>query len=72
MAWIIKDNRKKYQVECNSCKSIIGFYKDESKFEDYSCFGDWHFHKYINCPACDNKITLSIDGKEVTSIETLD
>ena len=38
MAWIIKDNRVKHEIKCNSCDSIIGFTKEDIKeiFQRYS------------------------------------
>lgn len=72
MAWIIKDNRKKFKIRCDSCNSIIGFTKKDVIVDGGEYLGEIYSYSSIRCPACDNKITLSIDGKEVTSIETLD
>ncbi len=70
MAWIIKDNGKKYKVECPFCKSIIGF-RERNEINEVDLE---HLIDYcdIKCPACGKRIDLKVNGKRVRQIETLD
>lgn len=56
MAWIIKDNRVKHEIKCNSCDSIIGFTKEDIKEDILEVFGEYIFYARVKCPACGNYI----------------
>lgn len=58
MAWIIKDNRVKYEIKCNFCDSIIGFTKEDIKEDISDIFGEYIFYERVKCPACGNYIVV--------------
>lgn len=58
MAWIIKDNRVKHEIKCNSCDSIIGFTKGDIKEDILEVFGEYIFYARVKCPACGNYIVV--------------
>ena len=58
MAWIIKDNRVKYEIKCNFCDSIIGFTKEDIKEDTSDIFGEYIFYERVKCPACGNYIVV--------------
>lgn len=62
MAWIIKDNRKKYKVECDTCHSIIGFTKKDIIVETDEYFGEFYSYSFIRCPAYHSKIIFNVDN----------
>ena len=72
MAWITKDNRKKYKVECDTCHSIIGFTKKDIIVETDEYLGEYYSSSSIRCPACKTLILLSIDAERMIKIEDLD
>lgn len=72
MAWTIKDNRKKYQMICPECKSIIGFTDNDKEYYYDEVFGYQYASTDIQCPACKSKITLSIDGEKQADYKSLD
>lgn len=72
MAWIIKDNRKKYKIRCDICESIVGFTQKDIIINVDEYFGEIYSCSYIRCPSCHSKIIFSIDGEEVIHYETLD
>ena len=72
MSWIIKDNRKKYKVECDICHSIIGFTKEDIIVNTGEYLGEYHSSSSIGCPACKTLILLSIDAERMIKIEDLD
>lgn len=61
MAWIIKDNRKKYKIECDTCHSIIGFTKKDIIVETDEYLGEYYSSSSIRCPACHSRIVFSVD-----------
>lgn len=50
---VIEYNYKEHFICCDSCKSYLAY-------SEY-IFGDWHWHKFIRCPVCHNKIILEAD-----------
>ena len=58
MAWIIKDNRKKYKVTCPYCDTISGFSENEKEFGYIDRFGRFFPYDYIICPECKRCIIL--------------
>lgn len=67
MAWIIKDNRKKYKVECDTCHSIIGFTKKDIIVET----DEYYSSSSIRCPACHSRIVFSVDGIKRSNYEEM-
>lgn len=72
MAWIIKDNRKKFKIRCDSCNSIIGFTKKDIIVETDEYLGEYYSSSSIRCPTCKTLILLFIDAERMIKIEDLD
>lgn len=72
MAWIIKDNRKKYKVICPECQSEVGFTDSDKIYSHNEALGYDYSTVDIRCPACKTLILLSIDAERMIKIETLD
>lgn len=61
MAWIIEDNRKKYEIKCDICDSLIGYTKQDIRTDSLEVFGNYTFYERVKCPACGNYIIINVD-----------
>lgn len=58
---VIEYNYKEHFIRCDSCKSHLAFIDPDVQFISEYIFGEWHWHKFIRCPVCHNKIILEAD-----------
>lgn len=64
---VIEHGKYYHEIECPNCKARIGYTNKEVDKRTDCSYNNWSIHKYIQCPECDEKITLelNIDGKIV-------